>query len=429
MFVRGNSATSLSTSGGSGGDSNSYTKAGFIYDAAVEEQTFDNAVPYINIISDPYAGALVSFTHTNNGTEVDILIADDGDGAGVGITRDNNQGIYNPYRDDGWSSSVSPSGTLWNIDGWTDLSDIESRTYTAFNSAFGGGLGNRVVGTECVMYLPDNGKYYAVKFTQWTQNNQGGGFAYTRQELDLDSVEYGIRFGDGTRLTSAENIGRVKLRSPGSRRIEEVHGFNSIAVTERVTGNTITSTANASNSGDTNRIRINAVGTALNNLVAFNSSSSYRDIQVSLDNTNWVTGYIYGTYDGYVEVAFNMQARLPVDINDQVYYRTRIGGQPVRWWDKDDLPAGDSNFRGAVIDYHAYTNSGTVIGTIHIVDDDGEENITHTEVASGGSGTEFIDLWFVDEEGSICYRRTDGAGSALRIQWTAKVFYGSEIYD
>jgi len=429
LFVTGNSATSLSTSGESGGDSSSTTEAGFIYDAALPEQTVDNAVNHINIVApqNPYAGALVSFTHTDNGNEVDILIADDGLGAGVGITRNSNQGIYNPYRDDGWTSSVSPSGTLWNIDGWADFGDVESRTYTNLLAAFGGGgLGNNIVDTECVMYLPDNGKYYAVKFTQWTQNAGGGGFAYTRQEIDLDNIQYGIRFDDGTRLTSAEGIGRVKLRAPGNRRIEEVHGYKSVAVTQKVI-NLYTSTAYESNSGNTNQIRINAVGTALADLIAL---SGYYDIQVSLDQTNWVTGYIYGTSDNYVEVAFNNQARLPVvDINDTVYYRTRVGGEPVQWWSKSELPGGSTNFRGAVIDYHAYTTSGTVIGTIHIVDDDGEEHVTHTEVVSGSSDAEFIDLWFVTNEGSINFRRTDGIGSTLRVQWTAKVFYGSQTYD
>jgi hypothetical protein len=432
LFVRGSSATSLSTSGNSGADGDSITEAGLIYDAPVPEQTFDNAVNYINVVpQDPYANTLVSFTHADNGNQVDILIADDGNGAGVGITRGVNQGIYNPYRDeDGWSSSVSPSGTLWNIEGWNDLSDIESRNYTNFNGAFGGNLGNQVVGTECIMYLPDNGKYYAVKFTQWTQNGQGGGFAYTRQEIDVNKVQYGIRFNDGTTLTSAEGIGRVKLRAANNRRIEEVHGFNSVAVTEKAVGNTITSTAFATNADNTNSVVIDATGAAYTNLIGLANGPVQYSIQVSLDQNNWITGQIIdGSDQVNVVVAFYNQARLPVTEDDTVYYRTVVGGEPVRWWDKADLPGGSSNFRGAVIDYHAYTNSGSIVGTIHIVDDDGDEYITHTEVASGGSSAEFIDLWFVDTEGSICFRRTDGVGSALRIQWTAKVFYGSQTYD
>jgi len=70
---------------------------------------------------------------------------------------------------------------------------------------------------------------------------------------------------------------------------------------------------------------------------------------------------------------------------DTVYFRYKTGGEPVVWWDKAELPGGSGNFRGAVIDYHAYTGEATIIGTIHIVDDDGEENITHTEVSSGST--------------------------------------------
>jgi hypothetical protein len=35
----------------------------------------------------------------------------------------------------------------------------------------------------------------------------------------------------------------------------------------------------------------------------------------------------------------------------------------------------------------------------------------------------------VQNEGTISYRRLDGDSATLRIQWTAKVFYGSEYYD
>jgi len=101
----------------------------------------------------------------------------------------------------------------------------------------------------------------------------------------------------------------------------------------------------------------------------------------------------------------------------------------VVWWDKADLPGGAGNFRGAVIDYHAYTGESTIIGTIHIVDDDGEEHISHQEVQSGSTDGENDDLWLVTTEGQIKYRRIDGESKTLKIHWTAKVFYGSELYD
>jgi hypothetical protein len=119
----------------------------------------------------------------------------------------------------------------------------------------------------------------------------------------------------------------------------------------------------------------------------------------------------------------------PQTSGNTVYFRIISGGEPVVWWDKNNLPGGSTNFRGAVIDYHAFTGEGTFIGTIHIVDDDGEENITHTEVSSGDTDSENDDLWFVQSEGKISYRRMDGESKTLKIQWSAKVFYGSEIYD
>jgi hypothetical protein len=182
------------------------------------------------------------------------------------------------------------------------------------------------------------GKYWAIEFLSWTQGQEGGGASYTRQELDLDSLEVGIRFSNGTRQTTAYVPTNVKLTAPGNRRIEEVHGYKQISVSEN--------------------------------------------------------------------------------------------GEPVVWWDTDDLPSGSSNFRGAVIDYHAYIlGEGTIIGTIHIVDDDGDRHITHTEVSSGSTDLENADLWDMVGEGEIRYRRIDGESSTMKVQWTAKVFYGSEYYN
>jgi hypothetical protein len=295
LFVRGSTATSLSTSGGSGADGGSTTETGSVFGDAVPEQTFDNAVTHINI---------------TGGEEVD-----------------------------------------------------------------------------------------------------------------------GIRFSDGTTLNSAEGIGRVKLTSPGNRRIEEVYGYNTVSVTSRTTGNTTTTTAFASNAGGTRSVSLSASGAARDALIALANGSVYYRVQVSLNQQDWATGTIDGWGTNDVIIFFENNVRLPVAQGATVYYRALTGGAPVTWWNKSNLPGGSSNFRGAVIKYHAYTGDSTWIGTIHIVDDDDEEHITHTEVQSGSSDGENDDLWYVTSEGQIQYRRLDGDSSTLKIQWSATVFYGSEYFD
>lgn len=106
--------------------------------------------------------------------------------------------------------------------------------------------------------------------------------------------------------------------------------------------------------------------------------------------------------------------------------------EPVKWWDAADLPNGDTNFRGAIIDYHAYsTDCGTMIGTIKIANDSGDNTVTHSEVASGASDTAHIKFWGrTGGEGQLYFYRTDGEDDLnVKIQWTAKVFYGPEFWD
>ena len=358
-------------------------------------------------------------------------LAEFGPARGVAIARaSNQQGIFNPYREDNWNSNNSPDGTLWNTDGWTDLSDVESRTYRNLYAAFGfGGLGNKIIGAECVMYLPDNGKYYTVKFSSWTQGGNGGGFAYTRRELDLEKLPQGIRFADGTRLTSAAGVGRVKSRASNDRRIEEVSGSNTVTVLSKETSTIQAVTSRAGS--NTSDVWIDNTATSIDNVIDNPElfSNAY-NFEFSLDNTNW---YPYaGSYaSSGTERGYGVQFPTAVTYNQgaTIYFRYTTGGDSVVWWDKNDLPSGGANFRGAVIDYHAYTGESTIIGTIHIVDDDGEEHITHTEVSSGSDDGMNDNLWIVTSEGRIRYGRFDGEEKRLKIHWTAKVFYGSELYD
>jgi hypothetical protein len=379
-------------------------------------------------ITDPNFFEKLDYATANN---VDVI--EDDSTLQIGITRGNNNGIYNPFTENGWDSSVSPQGTLWNIDGWDDLTDVETRTYTNFYAAYGnGGLGNKVPGSRAVMYVPSIEKYYAIQWFNWTQNNVGGGFSYLRYELDLTKLQEGVRFADGTVQKTAYVPTNVKLRSPGERRIEEAYGYKEVTVTVTTTGNTITTTAANSNNSGTWQVDIVATGAEYDELIALSQGDAFYQIEISADENIWITGTVggYNPDAGTIQIVFNDGATLAFDENDTVYYRILSGGDPVIWWDKDDLPGGSSDFRGAVIDYHAYIQGrGTIVGTIHIVDDDGEENITHTEVSSGTGDLEYSDLWYVTTEGEIKYRQLDNNSRTLKIQWTAKVFYGSEYYD
>jgi hypothetical protein len=146
------------------------------------------------------------FTKTNYGNELDSI------DTGLVITRGNNGGIYNDESESSHDSDVSPQGTEWNIDGWSDLSNLLTRTYTNFTSAFSYQVGQRILGKEAIMHDTINDNYYAVKFLQWTQNNNGGGFTWQRRLIDTTQLDEGVHFGDGTVQTTAG----VTFNSDGS---------------------------------------------------------------------------------------------------------------------------------------------------------------------------------------------------------------------
>lgn len=378
-----------------------------------------------NLVTDPNY-----FVKTDGGSEVDIFVEDDGDGAGIGITRANNQGIYNPYREGSWDSNVSPEGMLWNIDGWDDLTNIESRTYTNFKDAYNGQLGNRVPGSRAILYIPEINKYYAIQWLTWTQGGNGGGFSYIRKELDLTQLQDGVTFADGTKIRSTNDLVKpVRGRFPGSRRIEEAAGYKevvlselSFAIIEGATSRAIT---------DSNILYIprpSDIFNITNNWPNF--VDNIDEFEFSLDGDTWYrwsgSAILPAGEYGY----FLIDTVISYDQGDTVFLRYPTGGRPVEWWNKNELPGGGGNFRGAVIDYHAYDiNRGTIIGTIHIVDDSGEGHVTHTEVSSGSSNLSNLDLWNVPSEGRLGVKNLDGAATTVKIQWIAKVFYGSEYYD
>jgi hypothetical protein len=148
-----------------------------------------------------YVRRLINHTQYFNRIDGDTGTMDTID-TGLVIARGNGGGLYNDDAEASWNRDVSPQGTEWNVDGWSDLSNLLTRTYTNFASAFGYQIGNRILGKEVIMHDTINDKYYAVKFTRWG-NNSGEGFTWQRRLIDTTQLDEGLHFPDGTVQTTA----------------------------------------------------------------------------------------------------------------------------------------------------------------------------------------------------------------------------------
>lgn len=117
------------------------------------------------------------------------------------------------------------------------------------------------------------------------------------------------------------------------------------------------------------------------------------------------------------------------------YVNLEYGGAPSVWWDADNLGLVDPNdnwqFRGAKIEYHAYSvDSGTMIGTIYIASDSGDNYVTHIETNSGANDNGNVILWKRSgNERQLYAYRADNEDDTVKIHWTAQVYYGTEYYD
>lgn len=112
-------------------------------------------------------------------------------------------GIYNRALEAEWDPAVSPLFTVWNAEGWDDLSDIEVRYYQPFRQALENNIGLNVVDKELIMKDTLLNEYYKVKFTTWAQGpSHTGAFAYTREKIDT-TVPIGITFYNGSKLPKA----------------------------------------------------------------------------------------------------------------------------------------------------------------------------------------------------------------------------------
>jgi hypothetical protein len=108
------------------------------------------------------------------------------------------------------------------------------------------------------------------------------------------------------------------------------------------------------------------------------------------------------------------------------------GQSPTVWWDADNSPLGGNQFRGAIIEYHAYVSgngNGTIVGQLIIAQDQTVEP-THTENLSFYGTSAGIKVWERPNWKQIGYSNStlsSGQIDNVMIMWTAKVFYGQEF--
>jgi hypothetical protein len=174
-----------------------------------------------------------------------------------------------------------------------------------------------------------------------------------------------------------------------------------------------------------------------NDLLATNPS--WREITI-IDGTDSVRVLRNPSSEGPTEGGYlwSFGCDATLDLNPGTAYTVSgsYGGPPILWWgaDNENPTNGDftnSNFRGAKIEYHAYvSDGGTIIGTIYIADDSNDDNVTHMETASGGSDVGTAIFWNRSaSETELCLYRTDGESVLHKIQWTAQMYYATEVYD
>jgi hypothetical protein len=372
----------------------------------------------------------IYFIKSDYGDEIDEI------SEGLHITRGNRGWLYNPLVEEEHDDET-PTGSLWNNGGWDNLSDVEQRNYSSLESIWGGNFRD-IPGSEMIMLDTTTDIYWLVKFLSWTDGNNGGGFSYLKYQLDLNILGEGITFADGSKLKTSNGLGKIKSTSVGGRRIEEIYGYSEVEFIEIQTIQSANGVAIDNPSAQPWDVYLDrSSNTDIEDIIEFsetlNVDYSWR---LTLDGevVNSTGLFPYYTGNGQNIIIFlgfdesNNYLVLPYSAGSTVFLELIIGGKPVRWF-----RAEGSNLRGAIIDYHAYVrNLGTIIGTIHISRDSGRYTIAHTESKSGSSNIDQADLWYRNENGNereIWFRRLDGQNDTLKVQWSAKLFYGNEYWD
>jgi hypothetical protein len=386
-----------------------------------------------------FVGTLFTFTKTNYGSEVDYI------DEGLAITRGDDQGIYNITVEPEYDrdTRISPANTEWNADGWNNLSNVTSRTYTTWRDALDTNVA-AIVGQELIMHDLTNDKYWGVKFTQWTQGvdpmgAQGGGFAYTRQLIDVNAGK-GITFPDNSVQRKA------------------VNDVSDLTDTNKLLGNGKTWYSSATNSlwkvversGGTN---IQTAEPEVEDIVTevvntFDGTSFYVPRNESTQRIQDYWDGVEGGYD-YTRIVFNDveyegfvttydgtgwriqldSGPLSANSGDPVTIRYYGNPAPVKWFDADNFDNSE-NFLGAKINYYAFVQGrGQRIGTVWFTANHDEYGDFDAEEVGDRSGN-YTDLQMSIRPDSqlpftsLWLSTNSPTSETVSVMWDAKMFYG-----
>ncbi len=128
--------------------------------------------------------------HIGNGFNNNDVIGDYFQNNQIGEYFENNNYISYNFKNNQIGNQFE-NNTLGNTDyfNWvnTSFENLTGRTYNSFYNSLigdeGNNIGNIILGKELIMHDTTNDEYHKVKFTQWTQNNNGGGFSYERTKV------------------------------------------------------------------------------------------------------------------------------------------------------------------------------------------------------------------------------------------------------
>ncbi len=398
--------------------------------------------------ADWYIGDPVTFTIQNAGDELYDVIT-----ANVTLTRGDGTAVYNleqesPGDSDYDSDRVSPRGTVWNTDGWHDFSNVKDRPYTNLRRALEtdevSNFSRNIIGAPLVMKDIATGRYFAIKFTGYNNGDEPF-LQYTRREIDPD-YQPGIRFADGTTQITAYTPVLARHTSPGNYdipanewRCEQASGMKVIEWPGGYEQSGVALSANIAGASSVT-FTVSSYTDLDLALIQWNSNSNFVNSPPSLKFSSSETVYYISSYSsvggvGTIVFGSDNTPFRPTGNVGAITMTIQVPAAPVEWWDADELPNGAYNFRGAIIDYHAfaYNNAGNFIGQIQIAKDDEDARVTHSETQSG-FGTQEESFWERpwsgnDQERRLYYRGSSYGSERVIVQWVAKVFYGAETQN